>query len=78
MATHLLNIFHSSAINNEIPHTHLYNTKPNYTFLRVLVAFANLMLTHPTNLDLGLPHASSLDIRQTIAGIVASILPPIK
>ncbi|GJR38108.1 ribonuclease H-like domain-containing protein [Tanacetum coccineum] len=35
MAAHLLNILPSTAINHDIPHTRLYNTKPIYTFLRV-------------------------------------------
>ncbi|GJR82600.1 ribonuclease H-like domain-containing protein [Tanacetum coccineum] len=35
MAAHLLNILPSTAINNEIPHTRLYKTTPNYADLRV-------------------------------------------
>ncbi|GJR75693.1 ribonuclease H-like domain-containing protein [Tanacetum coccineum] len=35
MAAYLLNILPSTAIHNEIPHTRLYKTTPNYTDLRV-------------------------------------------
>ncbi|GJT11116.1 ribonuclease H-like domain-containing protein [Tanacetum coccineum] len=35
MAVYLLNLLPSSAINNEIPHTHLFKTQPNYADLRV-------------------------------------------
>ncbi|GJT26683.1 ribonuclease H-like domain-containing protein [Tanacetum coccineum] len=35
MAAYLLNLLPSSAINNEIPHTRLFKTQPNYADLRV-------------------------------------------
>ncbi|GKC36739.1 ribonuclease H-like domain-containing protein [Tanacetum coccineum] len=35
MSTYLLNLLPSSAINNEIPHTRLFKTQPNYADLRV-------------------------------------------
>jgi hypothetical protein len=51
MATYLLNILPSTAINNDTPHFRLYNTKPNYTYLRV---FGCLCYAHvDTNHKLG-------------------------
>ncbi|GKA11049.1 putative reverse transcriptase domain-containing protein [Tanacetum coccineum] len=72
MAAYLLNILPSTAINNEILHTRIFKTTPNYADLRCfLVAFAILIFTQITNLNHGLHPQFFWDIRQITADIDA-------
>lgn len=52
MATYLLNLLHSTAINNEIPYTRLFHKQPDYSRLRIFGCLCYSHLHSPHKLAL--------------------------